>query len=410
MLFSTHIANEPTSMHFRTTKAAIAAATILSFFAPLAVSATVTLANNDLTVGSAVYRVMRGSVHDSLVVEDGKLKIVVPAGEAAEIRTIGNTLGFENDAGLPVCNVLQGNVNQIVLNGPVTATIFPAISQCTTTGSSSDNTSMFSFSVPMAGETVKAGTIKQIFWSLMGHSVASVRLRLSTDGGNTYPTTLVASGMNDGFLNWNIPADTYTTTQARLKIEGYDQGRIVAFAVSEAFTIDGVPAPTGSNGGITVEPYDYDPATETQEAETIGVNMKIGSNTAPFGSVTCQPDSRIKMKGDAAVYYCGKDGKRYVFPNKKTHDTWYSNFNGVIELTVEEMGKIPLGGNVTYRPGARLVKVTSAPDVFAVAADGTLRYVTEAVATRLYGPNWNTKIDDIPDAFFTDYVIGEPIK
>jgi hypothetical protein len=100
-----------------------------------------------------------------------------------------------------------------------------------------------------------------------------------------------------------------------------------------------------------------------------------------------------------------------VFPNEKTHRTWYGDsFAGVVEWSIEDIAKIPLGGNVTYRPGVRMVKIQSANEVFAVAANGTLRYIaSEAVAQRLYGPSWNTMIDDIPDAFFTNYTVGTPI-
>lgn len=28
----------------------------------------------------------------------------------------------------------------------------------------------------------------------------------------------------------------------------------------------------------------------------------------------------------------------------------------------------------------------------------------------MYGPNWATMVDDVSDAFFTNYVIGSPIE
>jgi len=111
-----------------------------------------------------------------------------------------------------------------------------------------------------------------------------------------------------------------------------------------------------------------------------------------------------------AVYYYGSNGKRYVFPTEKTYFSWYSNFNNVKTISDAELATLQIGGNVTYRPGVRLVKVTTDPKVYAVDAHGTLRHVaTEAIATALYGSNWNKMVDDIPDAFFTNYVIGNPI-
>lgn len=112
-----------------------------------------------------------------------------------------------------------------------------------------------------------------------------------------------------------------------------------------------------------------------------------------------------------AVYYVGSDGKRHAFPNERVFFTWYSNFDGVIELTGPQLSTIPLGSNVNYRPGLRMVKFTTVNKVYAVGRYGQLRWVTsEAIATSLYGSNWNTRIDDINDAFFTDYTFGPDIN
>jgi endo-1,4-beta-xylanase len=79
-------------------------------------------------------------------------------------------------------------------------------------------------------------------------------------------------------------------------------------------------------------------------------------------------------------------------------------------ISADELASIPLGGNVTYRPGVKLVKVTTVPKVYAVAAHGVLRWVkTEEVAKALYGVDWNKKVDDIPDAFFVNYTVGADI-
>src|SRR3989338_9026877 len=81
-----------------------------------------------------------------------------------------------------------------------------------------------------------------------------------------------------------------------------------------------------------------------------------------------------------AVYYLGADGKRYVFPNEKTYKTWYSSFSGVMVVSSTEMSSYPIGGNVTYRPGVKLVKIQTDPKVYAVDQNGTLRWVKTAEA------------------------------
>lgn len=118
----------------------------------------------------------------------------------------------------------------------------------------------------------------------------------------------------------------------------------------------------------------------------------------------------IKASG-AAVYYMGMDGKRYVFPNEATYRSWYSDFSTVQTITDSELAQITIGGNVTYRPGTRLVKITTDPKVYAIAGNGTLRWVTsESLATTLFGSSWATQVDDIPDAFFVNYRVGTSIQ
>lgn len=112
-----------------------------------------------------------------------------------------------------------------------------------------------------------------------------------------------------------------------------------------------------------------------------------------------------------AVYYLGANGKRYVFPNEKTYKTWYADFQSVKEISQTEMESYPIGGNATYRPALKMVKITTDPKVYAVAKGGTLRWVnSEAVATALYGSTWNKQIEDVPDVFFTNYTLGSDIS
>lgn len=117
----------------------------------------------------------------------------------------------------------------------------------------------------------------------------------------------------------------------------------------------------------------------------------------------------IKSYAHPAVYYY-LGGKRYVFPNEKTYYTWYSSFNNINIISPAELASYPLGGNVTYRPGVRLVKIQTDPRVYAVSRYGVVRWIkTELVAFALYGNGWMYKVHDIPDAFFTNYKIGDPI-
>lgn len=112
-----------------------------------------------------------------------------------------------------------------------------------------------------------------------------------------------------------------------------------------------------------------------------------------------------------AVYYRGLDGKRHAFPNSKVYFTWYQDFSAVEEIPASEMAALPLGKQVTYRPGVKLVKFQTLNNVYAVARGGVLRWIkTEAVASALYGADWAKNIDDVSDAFYLDYAFGADVN
>lgn len=119
----------------------------------------------------------------------------------------------------------------------------------------------------------------------------------------------------------------------------------------------------------------------------------------------------IKTAASSAVYYLGADGRRYVFPNEKTFNSWFPVAPAIHTVSAKEMAGYALGGNVTYRPGVRMLKIRTDPRIYAVGRNGLLRHVTsEAAAAALYGPAWNTHIDDISEAFFVNYRLGPPIS
>jgi hypothetical protein len=141
----------------------------------------------------------------------------------------------------------------------------------------------------------------------------------------------------------------------------------------------------------------------------LGAWAALGAAPSVASAAGCTSGQLIKGSG-AAVYYCGGDARRYVFPNLGTFRTWYQDFSTVQKLSDAAIADIQIGGNVTYKPGARLVKITSSPRVYAVDAGGVLRAIgSEAVAAQLYGSAWSKMVDDISDAFFSNYSVGSDI-
>ncbi len=118
----------------------------------------------------------------------------------------------------------------------------------------------------------------------------------------------------------------------------------------------------------------------------------------------------IKGSGDT-VYYFASNGKRFVFPNERTYFTWYTDFSGVKTISDGQLSTVPLGGNVTYRPGRKMVKITTDPRTYVVDQGGILRHVSsQQLAETLYGLSWKNQIDDVPDGFFTNYRVGTAIQ
>ncbi len=167
--------------------------------------------------------------------------------------------------------------------------------------------------------------------------------------------------------------------------------------------------------GDSINPYEsllaaahpgtFDPQSARNATPTINDDKQLIEGVA----AACISNSLIKGS-TSAVYYCGANGKRYVFPNQKTYASWYADFKSVIKISDEQLAQVPLGGNVTYRPGVRLIKIQTDPHVYAVDRGGVLRYVsTPAIAQSMYGITWATSVDDISDAFFVNYTLGLPI-
>ncbi|MEY4744333.1 MAG: hypothetical protein RL272_278, partial [Candidatus Parcubacteria bacterium] len=142
---------------------------------------------------------------------------------------------------------------------------------------------------------------------------------------------------------------------------------------------------------------------------TLSWSLGISAAFAPLAASAAASGTLVRAS-TAAIYYVGADGKRYVFPNEKTYRTWYADFGAVLTITDAQLAALPIGGNVTYKPGVRMVKITSDPKVYAVDRNGALRWVkTEAAARQLFGTDWNRYVDDVPDAFFVNYMLGSDI-
>jgi len=258
---------------------------------------------------------------------------------------------------------------------------------------------------PASGATYVGGAKVGIEWSAQNGAFVKYKISYSADNGTTWATVVENLTGTPAYL-WTVSA--ISTTTGRIKVEGYDSSsNVLASAVSGAFTVNGVPGSTTAAPSATDDNAtgNYDPKNASDNTPDINTDKGL---TAPPAGTTVYCTAGTLIKGSLpSVYYCGRDGKRYVFVNDKAFFTWYADFKGVTTLSDTDLAKIPLGGNITYRPGKRMIKVQSDPKVYVVARNGTLRWVsTEAMAVKLFGANWNKMIDDVSDAFFVNYKIG----
>lgn len=170
------------------------------------------------------------------------------------------------------------------------------------------------------------------------------------------------------------------------------------------FYSDALRVAVGSDGGVGfVDTFD-ESAQEQEEEPAVSDQYSAGD----LVKIICE-DAADVNDPCKAVYYYSEAGTRHAFPNDKTYFTWYDNFDDVKEITAEAMAEIPLGANVTYRPGVKMVKFVTANTVYAVSA-GVLRPIaSESIAEALYGTDWNRQIDDISDAFYSNYSYGEEV-
>lgn len=167
-------------------------------------------------------------------------------------------------------------------------------------------TTPFAVTVPNGGESYPGNSTQTITWdpaatNAAPFSVSNVRISLSTDGGLTYPTIILASTPNDGSESVTIPAAGPTTT-ARIKIEALGN---IFFDISNAnfsitapvgptFTISSAAPATGCVGAasvtssVTTNPISgfSSPITFSASGNPAGTTVSFSPNPVTPGNST----------------------------------------------------------------------------------------------------------------------------
>ena len=162
----------------------------------------------------------------------------------------------------------------------------------------------FAVSSPNTAVSYAGGSTQTITWAVASTtaspvSCANVKISLSTDGGQTFPTVLAASTANDGTEALVIP-NTPTTT-ARIKIEAVGN---IFFDISNAnFTITAGSA-CGSATGLTSSAVTTSSAnvswTAVSGATSYAVDYKLNSSSTWTSFSTAQAGTSASFSGLAS--------------------------------------------------------------------------------------------------------------
>ncbi len=266
---------------------------------------------------------------------------------------------------------------------------------------------------PADGTTYALGSLG-VSWTWTG-TIPSVNVYLSWDSGTTWALQryfITNTGQT------TIVLDRESTT-ARVRVEGTDFIRSLTNDQTGTFSVSADASP------IVNEADSVNQGGLTEEEQIAAIAARVAALPSVMtlhGLVKLADDGNPETHNDTTVYYVGADGYRHPFPNSHVFGSWFcvapelvSSLGTVLadqvtEVTPSQLASVPLGPNVTYRPGYKMVKFITDPRVYAVDADGSLRWVlSETDAQTIYGEEWRFEIYDIADVFYRNYRFGVPL-
>lgn len=228
-------------------------------------------------------------------------------------------------------------------------------------------------------------------------SAATVTFEVDTQGPTLSAMTPTTATVAQQITLSTTASGEAWTSSCRLNVDGADVGTM--HERNQTFSLTTTFSATGKHK-VFATCVDGDGNTTVGSATTMTVNA---SWQAGGGSI-------IKTTGSSTVYYYGDDGFRHAFPNEATYWSWYDNYDSLRVVTDSFLASLPLGDNVTLRPGSALVRFTTDNNVYAVDEGAKLRKYLTAYLTLLdYGTNWTSLFVTLPDVWRGNYGTGADI-
>jgi len=153
-------------------------------------------------------------------------------------------------------------------------------------------------------------------------------------------------------------------------------------------------------------------------AERLRVVASVGlhnSRNGYVGTNRSQLATGSLIKGETlnSVYWYGRDGQRYTFPDEDVLKSWFPDVDAldIQKITDEQMASITLAGNMVYRAGTRLIKTISDPKIYVIGQNGLIHWVhPHEVIEKIFGSEWKNLLVTIKDVYFVDYTVGGDVK
>jgi hypothetical protein len=266
----------------------------------------------------------------------------------------------------------------------------------------------FSVSAPNGGESFAAGNTTTVTWNIGGTAgyCTAVNIKLSTDGGFTYPYVLASATPNDGTQLVTLPAGLVNSTTARMRVEQASNTCVVFFDISNTnFTITSAcNAPSTTISSTTLLT-----TTAGNASLNLGLTNNLGTAVTSFsGSIatTDNPGTLIFLNGAPAA--CASGGNSvyydtYTFAVSVTGS--YTIGHGGVFGTVINLYASPFGGyNCTNHLSSNAVRPSGT---------GSISLNTSLTANLTAGETYTIVIGSFNQTFPappSNYSITFPIK